>query len=428
MLSSFVKQIQGWAKLKGNTDGTLIGNVGDALKVVSPDETVVNISNQNTDLFDRVSMAEDSPLWSFAHRYGDDVDLYFDKSISGGGSFSLDANTGSQVMTNGTADTNTIEYRTYRYFEYSKGRMQSFYMALNPWGTAANVVKEWGAFDDKNGVFFRLDGTTPKLVRRTSTSGSTVDNEITQASWDDPLDGTGPSGITIDWAKYQLFYIQYAWLGGNAIEWGIFDKGVKIPVHRVGFVGSGTTAWCQSGNLPLGFKITNEAAVSAPKMDINCFAVFNNGRQSQIGEVISVDTGTTEATISTTESILAAIRLSPTENRASLRPLNFNLVSPSGNSTIFYKVEIGGSFTGDSWSDLTNSIAQGLSSYTTYTNGNVIQSGYVAAGTSVQVEEILSDLYVGRGIDGTSQVLALTAQTVNSTAKALFSGRFREYK
>lgn len=414
----------------GTALGKKVGMVEDALKVSPINEVTVNISNQNTDLFDRLSVAEDVPLWSYSHRYDDDIDLYFDKKLTGtGNSFTHDSDKVVQIMSNGTASANEIIYRTYRYFEYSKGRMQTFLVTLNPKDGATNVTKLWGCFDDKNGIFFKLNGTTPELVIRSSTSGSTVDTTYARASWDDPMDGTGASGITLDFDKLNLYYIQFAWLGGNAVEWGIFNDGQKLPILRAELSNLTATSYSQSGTLPFNFEIKNNATIgTAPTMEVNCLAVFNNGVQDSLGEVYSVDTGTTELTISTTETVIAAIRMQSSFNRASLRPINFNLVSPSGNSTIYYKVEVGGSFTGDTWSTITNSIAEGLSTYTTYTNSFVLWSGYIQAGESVQVEQILSNLFVGRDIDGNSQILALTAQTVNSTAKVLFSGRFREYK
>lgn len=414
----------------GSYGGKLIGTVSDALKVFPVNEITVNISNQNTDLFDRLSVGEDFPLWSYAHRYDDDIDLYWDKSLTGtGNSFTHDANKVVQILSNGTANANKIQYRTFRYFEYSKGRMQSYFMTLNPKGSVANVTKEWGCFDDLNGMIYRLNGTSPELVIRSATSGSTVDTVISRASWDDPMDGTGDSGVTLDFNKFNLFYIQYAWLGANAVEWGIFLNGRKIPIHRQQVSNTLETSYSQSGNLPLSYQITNNSALGViPTMEVNCCAVFNNGRQDELGEVFSVDTGSTEISLSTTPLVIAAIRMQPSKNRASIRAIDFNLVSPSGNSTIYYKVYVNGTFTGDTWSSIANSIAEGLTSYTTYTSGFLLQSGYVQAGNSLQVEKILSNLYIGRTISGQSQTLSIVAQTINSTAKILFSGRYREYK
>lgn len=44
MIGLFLKQVQGWVKLKGDTDGTKVGNVGDRLK----SDSVVSSFKYNT--------------------------------------------------------------------------------------------------------------------------------------------------------------------------------------------------------------------------------------------------------------------------------------------------------------------------------------------------------------------------------------------
>lgn len=418
-------------KLRGDTDNALIGNVGDSIKVFQSNEATINVGTQNTDLFDRLAIAEDTPLWSYAHRYDTDQDLYWDISASNGGTCDINLDTVVAEIKNSTGNGDTVTYRTFRYFEYSKGRQQTYMFTCNPRGNVSGVKKEFGAFDDANGLFFRLDGTNASIVIRSSTSGSVVETVVAQSSFNtDKADGTTVSGVDMgNWDKYNLFYIQFAWLGGNAVEFGIFDGGKRKPFHRFAFANQSTTSYSQSGHLPINVNIENTSAQgSQPQIDLNCMAVFNNGRQNNFGEVISVDTGATEVTVNTTTVVLASIRMQANKNRASIKPVGFDLLSPSGNSTIYYQVVIGGTFTGDVWSPINSSIAEGLSSYTTFTGGQVIQSGYVQAGGNREIQEILSDLYLGRFINGSSQPLSLLVRTISSNAKLLFSGRFREYK
>lgn len=411
-------------------DGTIIGNVGDRLKVDIQDITV-NVGDRNTDLFDRVSMAEDAPLWSFTHRYDDDVDLYWDKDIVGTGTITTDETEVRAELVNSTTSGHSVEYRTFRYFEYGKGRMQTFLFTCSPDGGVANTTKDWGAFDEDNGIFFRLNGTSPELIIRTKTSGSVVNNVISRTNWDDKMDGTGASGITLDFSKNQLWYISYAWLGANAVEWGIFTDGVKTPIHRYNVLNQFTVAYTQSGNLPLCFKVDNTGTpASAPKMYHTCAAIFNNGKQETLGEVFTVDAGTTEVSINTTEAVIAGIRMDPNKNQASIKPVNFSLISPSGNSTVYYRVVLGATLTSPTWTAIDKSIADELTgTMPTFSGGFTIQSGYIkAGGENVQANNILSNLYVGRKIDGTSQSLIIVASTVTSTAKILFSSTYREYK
>jgi hypothetical protein len=430
---NIISWVTGILKIKGDTDGTKIGNVGDSLKVVIPEETpgYVKFDHHTTDVFGRLTVAQDWPLWSHSHTYHADPGDYFDEVASSTGTFVHNSTTAMLDITNSTGSGDSVELRTYRYFEYLKGREHTFMFTANPGGAETDVVKQFGAFDDKNGLFFELAGTSVSVVKRSSTTGSTVDTKYVQSSWNhDKLDGTGSSGITIDWSTVNLFYIKYSWLGTNIVEWGIYAAGERIPCHRQSYSNSLTSLYMQSGNLPYGFRLENSAAVgTAPKFHLGCLAVFSGGTPDSVGEVFDVNTGTTELTVGTTEIVVAAIRLNPSTNRASLRPENFALISPSGNSTVFYKISIGTTYTGDTWASIPNSIAQGMTGYTTFTEGRVIQSGYIkAGGESVNLTKILSDLYVGRDMAGSSQTLSIVARTVSSNAKLLFSGRYREYK
>lgn len=431
---NIVSWVNGLFKIKGDTDGTKIGNIGDALKVTSEETAPVNVkfTHHSLDLFDRLVVSEDYPLWSYSHRYDKDQSLYFDTYTSSGtATFVVDTDKVAQVMTNSLGNGDEMKYRTLRYFEYSKGRQQSFIFTLNPQDEISNVTKRFGCFDDKNGLFFELDGVEPAVVIRSSISGSAVDTRITQTNWNhDKLDGTGYSGLTLDWGKFALFYIHYSWLGDNAIEFGIYSDGKKLPVHRQAYAGTNETAYNQSGNLPASFEIKNTAALgTAPTMEIGCIAVFNGGMQGAVGDIFDVTTGVNEITVNTTEAVVAAIRMQSSYNEASIRPVDFSLFSTSGNSSIYYEIIIGGTFTGATWNPIPFSIAEGLASYSTFSGGQVVQSGYVkAGGEAVNINNITSNLYCGRDIAGNSQTLVLRARTIVSTSKLVFSGRYREYK
>lgn len=54
-------------------------------------------------------------------------------------------------------------------------------------------------------------------------------------NWDDPLDGTGPSGMTIDLTKLNVFFIQYQYLGAGPIRIWVQpdDGGSPFVAHTV---------------------------------------------------------------------------------------------------------------------------------------------------------------------------------------------------
>lgn len=392
----------------------------------------IKFSHHSVDVFDRLVVSQENCIWSHGHVYVDDIDDYFDKYTSSGtGTFTHLSDESMMKLTNSSGSSDVIEYRTYRYFEYLKGREQTYMFTANPKGLQSGTIKRFGAFDDKNGMFFELSDSTAHVVLRSSVTGTKVDTKVQSSQWNhDIMDGTGDSGVTIDWSTVNLFYIKYSWLGSNIIEFGIYYNGKKTPMHRINTSNSLGSLYSQQGNLPISVSLENTSAVSpAPEFKLGCVSVFTGGNVEVFGEVFDVSTGTDEITVSTTEQVIASIRMQSSKNRASIKGEEFCLISPSGNSTVYYEISIDTTFTGDSWSPVPSSLCEYLTSHSSYSKGRVLYSGYIkAGGEAISIDKILSDLYVGRKIDGSSQTLTITAQTFNSTAKLVFSGRYREYK
>jgi len=81
--------------------------------------------------------------------------------------------------------------------------------------TSANLNQSVGYFNTQNGVFFRRTGGVNALVLRSNTSGTPSDARfVNQTDWNgDKLDGTGPSGYTLD-----LTHPQILWMGVDEPE------------------------------------------------------------------------------------------------------------------------------------------------------------------------------------------------------------------
>ena len=106
----------------------------------------------------------------------------------------------------------------------------------------------------------------PEYRGQTITAGGIVskivDFKVPQSDWNiDKMDGTGPSGVTVDLAKMQMFYLDYAWYGAGAIRFGFKDeRGEVVYCHRMTHANVKTEAYMRSGNLPARY----EAAADAP--------------------------------------------------------------------------------------------------------------------------------------------------------------------
>lgn len=88
------------------------------------------------------------------------------------------------VFTTGTGATDWAKRVSNQYHPYKPGVSQLIYLGMGIGDTGkANVIREWGYFDDYNGFGFRLDGTTLKVFRRSDQTGTVVDTEVSQADW-----------------------------------------------------------------------------------------------------------------------------------------------------------------------------------------------------------------------------------------------------
>ena len=108
----------------------------------------------------------------------------------------------------------------------------------------------------------------PEYRGQTISSGGIVskivDFKVPQSDWNiDKMDGTGPSGVTVDLAKMQMFYLDYAWYGAGAIRFGFKDeRGEVVYCHRMTHANVKTEAYMRSGNLPARYEASADAPVT----------------------------------------------------------------------------------------------------------------------------------------------------------------------
>jgi len=88
----------------------------------------------------------------------------------------------------------------------------------------------------------------------------TIDTKVRQDQWNlDKLDGTGPSGYTLNPGRMQMFYIDYSWYGAGFIRWGVRGTGGNVLYcHKMVNNNVNTEAYLRSGNLPARYEeLTN---------------------------------------------------------------------------------------------------------------------------------------------------------------------------
>lgn len=121
----------------------------------------------------------------------------------------------------------------------------------------ADSQQEIGIGDDTDGFFFGYQGAVFGVFKR---SGG-VDVFVPQANWngDDRFNGSGPTGVTLDPLKLNVYQIQFQWLGGGAIKF--FREypvtGELVLCHTIQYANTAVVPSILNPTLPLHVKAFN---------------------------------------------------------------------------------------------------------------------------------------------------------------------------
>lgn len=384
------------------------------------------------DMFGRLAVAGPHKLFEFSATCDFDTTRYLATKVVGAGTVSRDAQKTQIELYTSTASGDKAIIKSRRAIQYNKANSQEIFVIYRP-NPIANRRERWGYFDDNNGVFFEHDGTSARCVVRSDTSGSIVDTPFEQADWDDPLDGTGPSGKTVDWTKQSVFKIEFGWLSSRGVRFTIDVQGTLVPVKTWLISNTLLVPFMRTPQLPIRFEVENTGVVaSATTSSFSCCAVQSSGSSQQEGPIRAMDTGVSTIAVSTTEKIAAGIRLKSTFQNGSVSPADFTMLPSSGNDFLFYQVIYNPTLVGDVWSTPSSGIVDKLTSATSYTGGSVLSSGHLPLGNKNQVgssilRDIMNDIYLGSDLNGNSDSLIITFKTNAGTSTVFFSGQYREF-
>lgn len=245
----------------------------------------VTFDETNTDAFGRLRVSNPFSLFDSQSRFG--ADIHFSYVTATGGTTSYNTNQSSVNLNVTTSSGSTAVAQTYRVFPYQPGKsmliLQTFTMA----SARTNLRQRIGLFGAQNGVYLEQGPNGVTFVIRTFTSGTVSDSRyVTQANWNgDKLDGTGPSGITLDLTKTQILWFDIEWLGVGNVRCGFIINGQYIVCHTFQNANQSfaTTVYMQTATLPLRFEIaTTGATSSAASLQMICATVISEGGYEQV--------------------------------------------------------------------------------------------------------------------------------------------------
>jgi hypothetical protein len=340
--------------------------------------------------------------------------LFWDESTTGTGAATHLPNEQS-VQLQVTSSGDEVIRQTRERFVYRAGQSVLVFSTFVLAALEANLLQEIGYGDADDGIFIQADGTTINIVRRTSTSGSPVDTDVAQASWNiDAFDGSGPSGKTIDWTKVQILVIDLQWLGAGRVRVGFDIDGQIMYAHQ--FIAANTLSkvYMKTAKLPVRYRIDATGAIGgATSMTQICSAVIREGGADEPSVQREVDSGTTSVTLSTAWETVIGVRLKAANIDATLRNVAASLLNLDASISVQFGVIVNPAGTGGaSWTDVAQDAA-----ITQYSRTNaaitVDGSGDPSSGIVLPVGGFTPAAAAGRGGVASTRITELLAITAD---------------
>lgn len=404
----------------------------------------VHITEENQDAFGRVRTSDPVSLLDSTFAYNLNP-RQFEQLISGNGVIAYDVNRRSAKLSVTAGAAGVAGLQSYQYAHYNPGKSHLIFVTEasdpNDNGYASGQKYEIGYFDDFNGLFARRDDAGAYAVKRSSTSGSVVDEVVPTADFNiDPLDGTGPSGLTLNPGKSQIIVIDLQFLGVGRVRMGLEVAGTLVYAHEFNFANEEAGMYMQSGTLPVRWLLTDTGTTGFDFAEAYCCMVTSEGGTEE-NRGIPLVAGSGAVGVGTTEIPIISIRAGLTFNGIVNRIWNIleavRMMNTGTNEVIariWYDPTTltGASFAAVDASDSGMEVDVAASAITPG-SGIKIDEFYVPASATTKGEveaEIKSRLPIALDRAGTGRVgtITLTAQAVTGTTTVYGAIKWREVR
>lgn len=305
--------------------------------------------SSNLDAFSRLRVS--NPLTLFNAQFTYNLQPLLFQQVTSGVGATIAHNTTNRyaAMTFAATPTGGQCYmQSYEYFTYQPGKSQLAFLTFNFEGGVADVLKFAGYSDGVNGVEFQLNGTTPRFTIYSGTG--TGNQSVNQSSWNlDKLDGTGPSGYTLDLTKVQIFVVDLQALYAGRVRIGFDIGGTIIYAHQFLHANSVAPPYLQTATLPVRCGMTCTNTVSTT-MYFLCTTVISEGgldEPSTFGYNFIQSSGAINVATSPTHmlSLRPKLTFNGITNRSKLVFIDLEFFN-NGNQPVYWQLSIGQAISG----------------------------------------------------------------------------------
>lgn len=289
-----------------------------------------------------------------------------------------------------------------------------------------------------------IGGGTASCFLRSNVTGSVVETEVAQSSWDNAKTG-------VDWTTSHILAIPFQSLKVGTVFFYFVRSGVPVFLTQIDNDNIRATGYWQYASLPPYWKLYTSAGETIMEMgygdDLNAVGIrYNLGTanytatmraicctvKSQGGEKLEdlpgypfVAEQLTPKTVSTTEIPLVSIQMAATFNSITNRTLGVPTgVEIQTDNPIFYRVRYRPTLTGASFGaiDAFSALNQDTTA-SAVSGGKIVDAGFIGTtkNTPADAKGILSRVLMSLGSTGTADILTLSAVRSGSTDASVLS-------
>lgn len=354
------------------------------------------------DAFGRLRVSNPQTVFDSKLVY-DSQPLYWTEAQTGGAAAGVWSGADARVrLTATTGETSVRQSR--RFFNYQPGKSQLIFQSFCMGPAVTGAITRVGYFDAANGVFLQRDGSSVSLVRRSGSSVPTA--TVPQTQWNiDPLNGNGPSRITLDLTKTQILVTDLEWLGVGSVRVGFVLDGNIVYVHQFQNANVNTAVYMSTPNLPLRYELDATISTGAATLDCICGTVLSEGGVQSTGSPFGFFCPRTGNIADTASRTLISIRHNAAYPRVTIIPTNI-IPLTAGNGASQWALLYNPTLVGDTWATTRGYCDLDVAGAAT--GGTVIAAGVFSDNApSISLNLTDATLTLGANVAGVSDVMSL---------------------
>jgi hypothetical protein len=298
----------------------------------------------------------------------------------GTGTFTQNANRTTMAVTS----SQYAIVQTKQYHPYLNQKSQEWTMTFTEMGAATNVEKSIGYISSNAVAPFNSNLDGMRIFKDVSNNyflqvwrNGTKILDIARTSWNDKLDGTGASGMTINWVNFNVMGADFLYLGGTAIAFKIMNGRMPVIFHVINYANTDTQPIFLSPNKPLRWEI--RSTTGSGNMNMICGNVNSEGELKGLGNAITIKGSAAGFTAPSTG---VAYAIAGVRKKSTFRDIAamIDVFEATASSNDYFEVSlilnptIAGTVT---WADVANTPLQSFQGVA----ANVVTGGLVIANT-----------------------------------------------